>query len=101
MVTSPSALVAWADLHRSDDALTTAMTEGAVQTGSPDGSRYARGLVVAPDGSLSHAGGWAGYTSLFGVTADGETVIAVSCNALEAPAGQVAEGLRQIWAGDV
>lgn len=97
IVGSPASLVEWADLYRSEVDLRQQMIEGAVDTGAPDGTRYGRGVVVAPDGSLSHAGGWSGYSSLFGVTGDYTTAIAVSCNADDLPIGQVAEALRTIW----
>lgn len=97
VVTTPSALVAWADLYRTDDAVRAAITDGAVETGAPDRSRYGRGLVVGPDGALSHSGGWSGYTSVFGVSGDGATVIGVACNGEGAPVAQVAERLRGIW----
>ncbi|MFS0701123.1 serine hydrolase domain-containing protein [Cellulomonas sp. 179-A 4D5 NHS] len=97
IVGSPTNLVAWADLYRSDVDLRQQMTEGAVDTGAPDGTRYGRGIVVAPDGSLSHAGGWSGYSSLFGMTGDYTTAIAVSCNADDLPIAQVAEALRDAW----
>jgi CubicO group peptidase (beta-lactamase class C family) len=97
VVGSPSDLVMWADVYRSDEALRQRLVEGAVATGAPDGSRYGRGLVVGADGSLSHAGGWSGYVTLFGMTGDFTTAFAVSCNAERLPIDELAEALRGIW----
>ena len=63
------------------------------------GSTYAAGVEVAADGSLSHLGGWAGFVTIFGITADRSTAIAVMCNSTDANAGAVAEGLRALWRG--
>lgn len=98
VVGTPSDLVGWADLYRSDASLREQLVEGAVSTGAPDGSQYGRGIVVAPDGSLSHAGGWSGYSTLFGVSGDAGTAVAVSCNADGLPIGEIAEALRRTWA---
>jgi CubicO group peptidase (beta-lactamase class C family) len=97
VVGSPSDLVMWADVYRSDEALRQRLVEGAVATGAPDRSRYGRGLVVGADGSLSHAGGWSGYVTLFGMTGDRGTAIAVSCNAERLPIDELAQALRGIW----
>lgn len=99
VVGSPSDLVRWADLYRTDGSVRQQLVEGAVRTDAPDGTRYGRGIVVAPDGSLSHAGGWSGYSTLFGVTADAGTAIAVSCNADSLPIGDIADVLLTTWAG--
>ncbi|WIM96701.1 serine hydrolase domain-containing protein [Actinoplanes oblitus] len=99
--TTPSELVRWADNYRTaavgGDALRRARLDRAVPTGLPDGSKYGAGITVHPDGTLSHEGGWAGYATLFGITADRHTAIAVSCNAAEADIAAVATGLRDIW----
>lgn len=97
VVGSPSDLVVWADLYRSDESLRQQLVEGAVGTHAPDRTRYGRGLVVAPDGALSHAGGWSGYSTLFGVTGDAGTAIAVSCNAEGLPIDEVAAALLDAW----
>jgi CubicO group peptidase (beta-lactamase class C family) len=100
--TTPSNLALWADNYRTGavggKALLEAVIEDAVPTGSPDGSRYGAGIQVGPDGALSHVGGWAGYVTVFGVTADRSTAIALSCNSPDVAAGLLAEGLRVIWA---
>ena len=97
--TTPSELVRWADNYRIGEvgggALLEAQTAGAVDTGA--GTKYGAGIEVAPDGALSHSGGWEGYVTMFGVSADKSTAIAVMCNSTDANAEAVAEGLRAIW----
>lgn len=99
--TTPGELVRWADNYRTGavggEALLKAQLNRAVPTGQPAGPRYGAGIVVNPDGTLSHEGGWAGYATLFGVTADRRTAIAVSCNAAEIDIAAVAIGLQRIW----
>ncbi|MEV6595527.1 serine hydrolase domain-containing protein [Actinoplanes sp. NPDC051346] len=98
---TPSALVRWADNYRTGkvggSALLRAQVDGAVPAG-PDGARYGAGLIVQSDGTLVHEGGWAGYTTMFGVTADRRTAIAVSCNTDRKDIAGVAGGLLGIWA---
>lgn len=98
--TTPSELVRWADNYRTGavggTALRKAQLDRAVPTGQP-GTTYGAGIVVNPDGTLSHEGGWAGYATLFGITADRHTAIAVSCNAAETDIAAVATGLQRIW----
>ena len=100
---TPGELARWADNYRTGTvggkALLEAITQGAVATGSPDGSRYGPGIQIGADGALSHLGGWAGYVTIFGITADRSTAIALSCNSPDVAARQIAEGLRVIWAG--
>lgn len=101
VVASPSALAAWAAeaygaTRLGDRPLSEAVADDAVPIG--DGSAYGAGIVVAPDGALSHLGGWAGHSTLFGVSGDRRTVIVVSCNSAEAPLGLLGEGLRRVWA---
>jgi CubicO group peptidase (beta-lactamase class C family) len=97
---TPTQLVLWADNYRTGtvggDSLLAAQTADAVDTGY--GSLYGAGIEIAPDGSLSHVGGWAGYVTLFGISADRSTAIAVMCNSVDTDAGAIAEDLRSIWA---
>lgn len=98
LYTTPSELVRWADNYRTGtvggEALLEAQLAGAVDTGY--GSAYGAGIEVAADGALSHLGGWAGVVTIFGITGDRHTAIAVSCNSVEANAGAIAEALRDI-----
>lgn len=97
--TTPSELVRWADNYRTGElggsAVLEAQVAGAVDTG--EGTKYGAGIEVAADGSLSHLGGWEGYVTVFGVSADKSTAIAVMCNSTEADAIAIAEGLRALW----
>ncbi|MDI6098707.1 serine hydrolase domain-containing protein [Actinoplanes sp. NEAU-A12] len=99
--TTPGELVRWADNYRTGavggETLLKAQLDRAVPTGQPAGPRYAAGIAVNSDGTLSHEGGWAGYATLFGVTADRRTAIAVSCNAAETDITAIATGLQRIW----
>jgi CubicO group peptidase (beta-lactamase class C family) len=67
--TSPSELARWGDNYRTGTVggttLVAEMTRSPVDTGAPDNSRYGTGLVVAPDGTLSHGGGWVGFVTIF------------------------------------
>jgi len=98
---TPATLVLWADYYRtrSIDGVDVGdeATSGAKPTGAPDGSKYGAGILVGSDDTLSHIGVWAGAVTLFGVTADRATVLAVSCNSTDAPAEPIAQGLRTIW----
>lgn len=98
--TTPSELVRWADNYRTGELggqeLLDAQIAGAADTGY--GGAYGAGIEVAGDGSLSHLGQWAGFVTVFGITADRHTAIAVTCNSVEADAGAIAEGLRELWA---
>ena len=101
--TTPSELARWGDQYRTGAvggrALLDAVEEGSVPTGAPGGSRYGAGIEIASDGALSHLGGWAGYVTVFGVTADRTTSLAMSCNSPDVDADQVAAGLLAVWVG--
>ena len=71
------------------------MTDDAVDDGA--GGEYGAGIGILPDGTLSHSGAWAGFVTLFGVSADRSTAIALSCNATDAAIGTIGEGLVTIW----
>lgn len=95
---SPSELVRWANNYRTGDVGGQRLLDAQVDDAAPTGrSDYGAGIEIAPDGSLSHLGGWAGVVTVFGITADRHSSIAVSCNSVEADAGAIAEGLRRIW----
>lgn len=100
---TPSDLARWGDQYRTGEVggptWLDAVTEGAVPTGGPTGARYGAGIEVAPDGALSHLGGWSGYVSVFGVSADRDTTIALSCNTSDLPIEDLAAGLLETWVG--
>ena len=95
IVATPSQLATWADLYRDPDPAVRAMTDDAVDDGA--GGEYGAGIGILPDGTLSHSGAWAGFVTLFGVSADRSTAIALSCNATDAAIGTIGEGLVTIW----
>ena len=101
--TTPSELVRWADNYRTGTVGGSALLDAQITDGADTGmgSTYAAGVEVAADGSLSHLGEWAGFVTIFDITADRSTAIAVMCNSTDANAEAVAEGLEAIWhAGD-
>jgi len=95
-----SQLVRWADNYRTGAVggrqLLRGQTEQAVAT-VPGGGRYGAGIAINPDNTLSHEGAWGGFTTLFGVSADRRTSIAVSCNTPAADIGAIATALQRIW----
>lgn len=69
---------------------------GAVPTVGPTGAQYGAGIEIGPDGALSHLGGWSAST-VFGVSTDRDTTIALSCNTSDLPIEDLASGLLKIW----
>ncbi len=102
--TTPSELAQWGDQYRTGKVggkgWLDAITAGAVPTGAPNRSRYGAGIEIAPDGALSHLGGWSGYVTAFGASADRSTVIALSCNTSDLPFDTLTSGLLRIWVND-
>lgn len=98
---TPSDLARWGDQYRTGKvggrAWLDAITAGAVPTGAPNGARYGAGIEIAPDGALSHLGGWSGYVTAFGVSADRNTTVALSCNTPDLPLDTLTSGLLRIW----
>lgn len=106
VITTPSELVRWGDQYRTgeivlDDPVSVDPVLGAAvvldDDGEPTGEWYGAGIRIEPTGDLYHSGRWGGFISDFAVTADRQTVIAVSCNGRDAPRFELADGLRQIW----
>lgn len=96
IVATPSELARWGSIYADrNDSAAVAMTSGTVDDGA--GGRYGAGIGIQPNGELSHAGAWAGFVTLFGVTADRATVIALSCNEASLPVETLAEGLLEVW----
>ncbi len=98
--TTPSQLVRWADNYRTGAVGGTRLlrdqTDEAVET-SPGMGRYGAGIAINPDNTLSHNGAWGGFATLFGISADRRTAIAVSCNTPEADIAGIAVALTSIW----
>lgn len=101
VITTPSDLVRWGDQYRTGEIVPDDPVLGAAivldDDGEPTGEGYGAGIRVAPTADLYHSGRWGGFISDFTVTADRQTVIAVSCNGRDAPRFELADGLRQIW----
>ncbi len=105
LVTTPTELVRWAAQYEPGGLLANA-ADGTTDSsaGSPDtpdddrpGERYGAGIRIAADGTLFHAGRWGGSVSTFRVTPGGELTIAISCNQRDAPRGEIADALAEIW----
>ncbi|NAZ84655.1 serine hydrolase domain-containing protein [Kineococcus indalonis] len=102
---TPSDLVRWGDNYRTGAVgggeLLDAQLCGAAAVDDGTGDSYGAGIFVLADGRLGHPGAWAGFTTLFEVSADKHTTIAVACNR-DAPGDtareDLLEGLRQQWA---
>lgn len=96
IVTTPSVLAEWGSIYAdTSDSAVQAMTADAVDDGI--GGQYGAGIGIQPDGSLSHSGGWAGVVTLFGVSADRSTVVALACNSTDLGIEPIATGLLDIW----
>jgi hypothetical protein len=100
-------LVKWADNYRTGKIggheFLRAQLEGSVK--EPTG-RYGAGIMIKPDGSLSHPGGWGGFLTEFEISRDRRTAIAVICNVIDtrfinnqsaAPSNIIPAQLRKIW----
>lgn len=96
IVGTPSEVALWGSLYADDsDPAVVAMTADAVEDGG--GGRYGAGIGIAPEGDLFHSGAWAGFVTLFGVSADRTTVIVVTCNETALPIDTLGAGLLEIW----
>ena len=96
IIGTPSELALWGSLYADDsDPAVVAMTADAVEDGG--GDRYGAGIGISPEGDLFHSGAWAGFVSLFAVSADRSTVMVLSCNAPDLAIDAVANGLLEIW----
>lgn len=97
---TPSELVRWGDVYRTGAVAGTLVTDparGAV-AGAFNDSHYGLGILIAADQILWHDGYAGGFHSIFGVSADREIVIAVSCNSVAIEPSDIAEPLVGIWA---
>ena len=83
VVGTPSQLALWADVYRHED--TDSAVRGMTLNGVDDGmsGTYGAGIFIARGGRLSHSGGWGGFVTLFGVSADRSTAVVVSCNSAD------------------
>jgi|tagenome__1003787_1003787.scaffolds.fasta_scaffold20954920_2 CubicO group peptidase (beta-lactamase class C family) len=103
--TTPSELVRWADNYRTGGLGGSQLVEDQLRsttTTGPGGDRYAAGIIVSPDGALTHTGSWAGFLTTFHVAADHRIAVAVSCNHVDnrAPSDieEITDQLQAEWA---
>jgi hypothetical protein len=97
--------VRWADNYRTGhlggSQLVDAQLRGTTPTG-PGGDRYAAGIIVTPDGALTHTGDWAGFLTTFHVAADRRIAVAVSCNHVDnrppSDIEEITDQLQAEWA---
>ena len=96
IVATASEVARWGAIYaETSDAAVRAMTERAVS--DRVGGEYGAGIGIDRDGALEHSGGWAGFSSLFWVSPDRFTVMALTCNSSELDIGRIAEGLLTVW----
>ncbi len=96
---APSDLVRWADVYRtgvvSGELATEPQTEAAA--GAEADSSYGLGIFVASDGRLWHGGESGGFYTAFGVSADRDHAIAVTCNSIALDPWVLFDALVLIW----
>jgi CubicO group peptidase (beta-lactamase class C family) len=97
IITTPSELVRWGDQYRAGDLIGDDNLAGAVEENDGSGDYYAAGINIQPDGDLAHAGRMGGFISVFTVSADRQTVIAVACNGHLMNRTPINEALWDIW----
>ena len=97
IITTPSELVRWGDQYRQGDLIQEDNLAGAVEENDGSGDYYAAGINIQPDGDLAHSGRMGGFISVFTVSADRQTVIAVACNGHLMNRTPINEALWDIW----
>lgn len=99
--TTPSQLARWADNYRTGSVgglkLLEAQLAGAVETEPGGGDRYGAGIVSRADGTLDHAGAWAGFVTAFHISSDRRTSVAISCNTDKPDPVAMADALGRLW----
>ena len=83
------------DRHHRREARTEP-ARGAVD-GAFDDSHYGLGIMITPDNVLWHGGEAGGFHSIFGISADRETAVAVTCNSISIEPYDIAGPLIEIW----
>ncbi|MCW6005926.1 beta-lactamase family protein [Micromonospora sp. CPCC 205371] len=98
---TPSELVRWADNYRTGELggapLLAAQLADPVPSDLGQGMDYAAGIIVGDDGTLLHAGHWAGFRTAFEIRPDRHTAYAVSCNSADLDPLAVVADLRSVW----
>ena len=99
--TTPSELVRWADNYRTGQVGGRQLLDAQLADAVPAGpGHYGAGIVLTRDGSLWHAGEWAGQIADFSVSPDRRVSVAVACNAYagsSATMDHIANNLRAEW----
>lgn len=99
--TTPSQLARWADNYRTGSVgglkLLEAQLAGAVETEPGGGDRYGAGIVSRADGTLDHAGAWAGFVTAFHISSDRRTSVAISCNTDKPDPVAMTDALGRLW----
>jgi CubicO group peptidase (beta-lactamase class C family) len=98
-------LARWADNYRTGSvggpALLTRVLDGAPETGLESrhgaGIRYGAGIFILPDNTLANNGNFEGFRSMFSVSPDRQSAVAVLCNHAESKPDILTEGLAFIW----
>ena len=95
-------MVRWADNYRTGQLggpqLLEGVTAGAATDEQMPGARYGAGIMITPDGALSHPGGWAGNMSFLTISPDRHTAVAAACNAEDGIDVQdVFGGMQSVW----
>lgn len=97
IVATASEVARWGSIYaETTDAVVRAMTERAV-TDNEEGGLYGAGIEIDSAGALGHSGAWAGFISLFWVSPDRSTVIAINCNSDDHDIDEIAQGLLAVW----
>ena len=103
---TPADLVRWADNYRTGNvggpSLLTRLFDGAPETGlessrNDAGIRYGAGIFILADNTLAHSGSFEGFKSMFSVSPDRRSAVAVLCNRAESKPEFLTEGLAFIW----
>ncbi len=96
VVATATEVAQWGTIYAdASDPAVRAMTDGAVDDDA--GGQYGAGIGIDTDGNLGHSGGWAGFVTLFWVSADRSTVMSLLCNGTDLPIDALADGLLTVW----
>jgi CubicO group peptidase (beta-lactamase class C family) len=98
-------LVRWADNYRTGSvggpALLSKVLDEAPETGLESrygaGIRYGAGMFIMADNTLANNGHFEGFRSMFSVSPDRKSAVAVLCNHAESKPDILTEGLAFIW----
>jgi len=84
IVATPSELAAWFDVFRTGlpghPTIQDEMVANAVEMPDAYGGAYGAGIMVFPNGRITHSGEWAGHLTNASMSPDHSTTLAISCN---------------------